>query len=97
MNKSRSLHALEQFLGSYFHQDWTCEADSADEVLLRFKADNPSEIVDEIVRDIDQLLAAHVSEGRLAKRLEEFGFYYDPGYEGRDHRQWLAHARALLT
>lgn len=81
--------ALEQFLGAYFHQDWTVEASSATEIIQKFKSSaSPSEIRI-VVQELHQLLEKQFTEAQLAERLLKVGCYYRPTADGRTHAEWL--------
>ena len=51
------LPDLAGFLGGYFHQDWTLDHQSADEVIEVFRADVDDETRERLNAQIDMILA----------------------------------------
>jgi CdiI immunity protein len=81
---------LRYLVGTYFHQDWDLEGDSAVEVLDVFLAAEPPETRAAAREDAEALLAEDLDDDELAARLEEMGLVYSPELDGLTHREWLA-------
>ena len=89
MSKS-SFPKLAQFLGAYFHQDWTLEASSSTEVIANYvkRAAAPTRAV--LAEEVKTLRAENLKEPQLAKRLAELGACLEPKAEGLTCAAWLA-------
>jgi contact-dependent growth inhibition (CDI) system CdiI-like immunity protein len=84
-------NGLRYLIGTYFHQDWDLEGDSAAEVLEAFAAAEVPETRAAAREEADALLAEGLDDDELAARLEEMGLvYYSPETDGLTHREWLA-------
>jgi hypothetical protein len=83
--------ALEQFLAAYFHQDWSLDAASPEEVVAEFLRDHPAgEQLLPVVRALHGLIDSGQDDARLSHRLtHEFGSFLDPRGDGESTRQWL--------
>jgi len=90
----KRLAALEQLLGSYFHQDWTDEFGSNTSALQSIVESEPKEQLAAGVDEIDALLAASLPEGDLETILtDQVGCYFDPSSDGITYAQWLTRVR----
>ncbi len=90
----KKLEVLGQLLGCYFHQDWTDEFDSDASALQSIIESEPEEQLAAGVDEINDLLAASLSEDDLAAILTgQVGCYFDPGSEGITYEQWLKRVR----
>jgi hypothetical protein len=83
--------ALQNFMGSYFHQDWTLDDASPHEVLQRYFRDQDSaEELSSVLRALRDLIADGDDDEALSTRLlREFGSYYNPRGVGLSTRAWL--------
>ena len=84
------LNALEQLLGSYFHQDWTEEFDSDKSALQAIIDFEPREQLLAGAYEIDELLGATLTSDALQEILvSKLGCYFDPGSVGLTCERWL--------
>jgi hypothetical protein len=87
---------LQQFLGAYFHQDWTLDDSSADAVIERFKRENDAEMIDGVKGELTQFLASHASDDQLSRALTALGCEYHAPGDNLSYREWLRHVRDAL-
>ncbi|WP_339539905.1 contact-dependent growth inhibition system immunity protein [Pseudomonas sp. RA_15y_Pfl2_54] len=88
---------LFQFLGAYFHEDWMCEFDLADDVIRSFLADSEGCVVGELVKEIDALLAMKMKENEIRDfLLKEIGCCYCYWHEWQDGNTWLKHISVVI-
>jgi hypothetical protein len=82
---------LPYLIGTYFHQDWDLDGDSAAAVLDFFVESEEPETRVTVREDAEALLAEGLDDDELAARLEAMGLtYYSPEVDGLTHREWLA-------
>ena len=96
MKDAMVFENLFNFLGGYFHQDWTLESSSADEVIEKFVDDGDAETVRAVAREIDQLLKSKGSERELREALRNLGSAYNFEADGFSASEWLRHVRSRL-
>lgn len=90
----KKLEVLKQLLGCYFHQDWRDEFDHNASALQSIIESEPGEHLAAGVDEINDLLAASLSEDDLAAILTgQVGCYFDPSSEGVTCEQWLKRVR----
>lgn len=95
MTMSEQLKHLAQ---AYFHQDYDLEFVGPDAVILAFAEGEGDNAVRELISEIDALLALPLDEAQLAELwIGELTASYDPAASGQSHREWLGHARNLLS
>jgi hypothetical protein len=87
---------LFNFLGGYFHQDWTLESSSADEVIDKFVHDGDTATTRAVILEIDRLLKAKTSENSLKEALRSLGSAYNFEADGFSASEWLRHVRSKL-
>ena len=87
---------LAQFLGSYFHQDWTLESESSEAVVKSYKAKAGAKKLQDLVAELDGLLGEKLKEPQLKKKLGDLGCCVDPDSEGKTASAWLTWLRAAL-
>jgi hypothetical protein len=97
MKKPIEFEYLSNFVGGYFHQDWTIGASSANDVIDRFLQDATLEGVQGVVGDIDRLLITKASETDLENTLRTLGSAYYFKADGFSASQWLQHIRTRLS
>lgn len=84
------LPTLAQFFGAYFHQGWDVEAHDALGVIRNYLDDEPTSIVQQTIKEIEQLLTINLDEEQLKNLLESnLSCYYDPTVYGISHSDWL--------
>jgi hypothetical protein len=90
MTSEDFMKNLAQFLGAYFHQDWSLESTDAEGVLRSFMRNEPQETVRQVCDEIEQLLKRDLSDEELGSIVHgELGSYYSPAADGMTYRQWL--------
>lgn len=89
---------LHQFFGAYFHQDWTLEADSPDEVVRIFINDGfcRSELMN-LATDVETYADSKLNDAAAEEGLmSELGCYYLPSADNTGAKAWLCHVATLL-
>ncbi|MBX3664755.1 MAG: hypothetical protein KF834_03625 [Burkholderiales bacterium] len=72
---------LEEFLGSYFHQDWTSDAPSSMQIVANYLAEWPIAEANAALQEITSLLSIE-KEDELRKKVIQMGCYFEPSSEG---------------
>lgn len=86
------LTELQQFLGGHFHQDWTEEHSSADEVIDSFLLESTRETILIVREEIVELISSHTNELDLQHNLlHEQHCYYYYSNQWSSGRSWLNH------
>lgn len=89
---------LFQFLGAYFHEDWMCEFDSANEVVESFVADSHELTMQQVLKEIEILLGANLTENNLRDfLLKEMSCSYCYWNEWASGEIWLRHIEKKLN
>lgn len=78
---------LHQFLGGYFHQDWTRDHSTSDDVIRSFIDNSTATERSHVVAQLHDLLS--VPDPALGPAVLGLGGYYDPTPDGQTLRQWL--------
>jgi hypothetical protein len=90
----RKLNALEQLLGSYFHQDWADEFDNNESALQAIMNSEPKDQLLAGANEIDELLGATLTSDALQEILvNKLGCYFDPASVGLTCEWWLKQVR----
>ncbi|MGK9419612.1 contact-dependent growth inhibition system immunity protein [Pseudomonas cedrina] len=86
------LTELQQFFGGYFHQDWTEEHSSADEVINSFLLDSNRDAIITIKKEILKLISSYTNESDLRSNLlhKQHCYYYYP-HQWASGLEWLNH------
>ncbi|WP_311886303.1 MULTISPECIES: contact-dependent growth inhibition system immunity protein [unclassified Pseudomonas] len=88
---------LFQFLGAYFHEDWMCEFDLADDVIRAFLADSEDCVVEGVIKEINALLVMNVTENKIRDfLLKEIGCCYCYWHDWQDGNTWLKHIFVVI-
>ena len=85
-----SYPRLAQFLGAYFHQDWTAEAPGADALVTRYLKTASAATIRAIAAEIGALRKTRATEEELARLLTEWGCCYSPAAPHKTRAEWLA-------
>ncbi|MBL9170723.1 MAG: hypothetical protein JNN07_23525 [Verrucomicrobiales bacterium] len=91
-----SFPKLEQFLGSYFHQDWPLEAETTSEIIEAYRRKASPRSLSDLTQELAELRAEKLNETQLRKRMEALGACLDPSAEGLSYSQWLANLESTL-
>ena len=81
---------LHQFLGAYFHQDWTLEGHDWETVVDDFIVESPRAVVTATAEELRDLVAAGFSDAELGAVLEGLGASVLPSALGMTPSLWLA-------
>ncbi|MBV4496783.1 hypothetical protein HU715_015610 [Pseudomonas sp. SWRI12] len=96
MNKE--LPELHDFFGAYFHQDWSAEHESAEQVLEAFLAESGVEILKTVQQELDVLLGKKENELELREYLlKELSCYYSYWNTWEVGKVWLRHIASRLS
>lgn len=86
---------LAEFLATYFHQDWTSDADSSMEIAQIYLSEWPRQEVSLAMQEIALLLTE--SEDEVVRIIDGMGCYFVPASEGYDSAAaWLRSVEALM-
>jgi len=86
---------LQQFLSSYFHQDWMLEGEADIDIVNIFIKDANLNEIKHIIEDIDNVISFFdEDEGAVMDYVQMLGsFYYEENMNGI---QWLKRLRSFL-
>jgi len=88
---------LDEFFGTYFHQDWREDSATARGIVERYLAEWPREEVQDAAEELRRLLAETLTEADLADKISCLGSFYNPQADGLSHRDWLCQVYELLS
>lgn len=89
---------LQHLAGAYFHQDYDLESGSPDSVIESFIEDEGEASVEELVSEIDRLLASRMTDHEIGDLwTRAWGASYDPRDDGQGLRDWLTEVRNRLS
>jgi hypothetical protein len=95
---SRDFPELHDFFGAYFHQDWTVEYDTAEQVIDAFLADSDSEDLMTARQELDVLIGRKMDESVLREYLlTELSCYYCYWNVWESGEIWLRHIANRLV
>ena len=81
---------LFQFFAGEFHEDWSLEAATADEVVEAFTTTHSQDERMRLAQRMDAFAAGIPDDQALAHALfNDLGCYYDPSADGQSARAWL--------
>lgn len=88
---------LFQFLAGCFHQDWSCDHETEDDVIRSFVAEASPETILRVKDELQLALRAFNSEEEMQVFLfEEIGCSYYYPYAWSSGKAWLEHVAAML-
>jgi hypothetical protein len=92
---------LGQFLGCYFHQDWSYEqrlvGGSFENIVHNYVAENPVATVRQATRELEEFLGLDLSEDELHDIVvHDLGANVRAAGLGLTYRQWLEAVLAIL-
>lgn len=89
---------LTQFFSSYFHQDWTLEANSPSEVVKNYRNSESPESIEAALAELNKLLEMPIALADLETFiLDELGCYYNPEADNQTVREWLESVQNSLN
>ncbi|GKX60081.1 contact-dependent growth inhibition system immunity protein [Leminorella grimontii] len=86
---------INYLLSAYFHQDWRCDANSADEIIINFKNFESPKTVEKLRNEIDNLLLLNQEIGQ--NFIYENDGNYNPNTDGLSVTEWFKRILQLLT
>ena len=92
--------ALWDLFAGYFHQDWSADAENADEVLQQFLKDANTDELRETLAELDTLLSscADMDNDELGGIVHrDLGCDFNYKYFGWTAQGWLKYVRSVLT
>ncbi|MEZ1318435.1 contact-dependent growth inhibition system immunity protein [Pseudomonas fluorescens] len=88
---------LHEFFGAYFHQDWTVEHDTAEQVIEYFSSHSDPADLTLVLQELGSLLKLRKSEMELRSYLlRELSCYYCYWNEWESGEVWLRHIASKL-
>lgn len=72
---------LDEFFGSYFHQDWMADAPSSMGIVAKYLSEWPADEAKAALRELGSLLAIH-DEKEMSNAVTKMGCYFEPTSEG---------------
>ncbi|RON17412.1 contact-dependent growth inhibition system immunity protein [Pseudomonas frederiksbergensis] len=95
---SREFPELHDFFGAYFHQDWTVEHDTAEQVIDAFLADSDPGDLRVVRQELNVLLDQRKDELVLREYLlKELSCYYCYWIAWESGEFWLRHIADRLA
>ena len=95
---SRDFPELHDFFGAYFHQDWTVEHDTAEQVIDAFLAESDFEDLMTAWKELDVLIDQKRDEQVLREYLlTELSCYYCYWNAWESGESWLRHIANRLA
>jgi hypothetical protein len=88
---------LDDFFGTYFHQDWREDAATAIGIVERYLAEWPPEEVLAAAQELRRLLAETPTEADLIDKMRRLGCFYNPQSDGLSYGDWLRQIYQLLA
>lgn len=87
---------LAEFIGSYFHQDWTNDASSSLDVVKIYLSEWPRKEALLAFQELVLLLSTE-GETELQKAIEGMGCYFSPAAEGyASFTDWMRHVEQAM-
>jgi hypothetical protein len=96
--KTDDFDELSNFLQCYFHQDWSVDSETADDVVALFLVGNRSaKELRTIADQIRQFVDMHGDDITIERALfTELGCYYMPSGDNRSATAWLEVVRSMM-
>ncbi|WP_321945851.1 contact-dependent growth inhibition system immunity protein [Paraburkholderia sp. J10-1] len=88
---------LDEFLGTYFHQDWREDEPTADRIVNKYLSEWPRDDALLALRELENLLSENYGDAKLRELLDEMGCYYDPLGDAMTCASWLSGIREKMT
>ena len=80
---------LEEFLGSYFHQDWMEDASSSMGIVEKYLSEWPSDGARAALQELHSLLSIQ-NDGDVQSIVTKMGCYFNPSSEGYESfAEWM--------
>ncbi|MCK0177614.1 contact-dependent growth inhibition system immunity protein [Mycolicibacterium sp. F2034L] len=87
-------HAMEQFFGAYFHQDWVVEAEDWPDIVDTFLVGKEPDRLNKLATEIDDFRGQR-SEADLHAAMINMGGFYDPRPD-MTYGEWLGQVASRL-
>jgi len=88
---------LDEFFGTYFHQDWREDSKTARGIIERYLAEWPTQDIRATAEELHRLLTEPLTEAELTDQMRLLGNFYNPNADGLSHRDWLRQVYELLS
>ena len=80
---------LEEFLGSYFHQDWMEDASSSMGIVKKYLSEWPLDEAKAALQELHSLQSTQ-NNGNLQSIVAQMGCYFNPASEGYESfSEWI--------
>jgi hypothetical protein len=80
---------LAEFLGAYFHQDWTSDAEFSEQITKLYLSEWPRDEARLALQELEVFLMS-LNEGEMDREVEVMGCYFAPASEGyASASEWL--------
>jgi CdiI immunity protein len=80
---------LFRFFACCFNQDWMEDFNTSSEVIDSFASEEPKKLVDDVRRELRELIECGYDEEELLKIIYDLGCYYIPTVEYESILSWL--------
>jgi len=88
---------LGQFLGGYFHQDWTLDHGTWQDVVRNYVRSESPDAVRRAGTQLRSLVTAEIDDPTLERQVHnDYGCFFSPGSIGLGMRQWLKEVLRML-
>lgn len=89
MNDRERLELFKFFAG-YFHEDWSCDAETDSGIVATFRAASSGDERAHMADLIEAFADSYADDRALERALfKDLGCYYNPSADGRSARDWL--------
>ena len=97
MSEREIWNTIQNFFGSYFHEDWKEDDPNVDAVVQRYLRGHDTNEIRDLVEDIEQYMKDHPDDAELLELLyDDLRCTYLPTAHGLTARQWMTHVVDLL-
>jgi len=91
------LEELEEFIGCYFHQDWTMKAETDEDAVKLYLSQFHESLVDQCLAEIDAVVQmAMEGSDNIDALLDGLGCYYAYQNFGYTGLEWLKRLKSLI-
>ncbi len=98
MMKNVEFDRLEQFFGSYFHEDWAYEYESEEAAVKDYSSGVDSDALRQTIQELDELISQDLPEHSISSLLQkDFHCRYNPVLAWGSSVNWLHWVRDTLA
>lgn len=92
-----NLDELEEFIGCYFHQDWTMKAETDEDAVKMYLSQFHESLVDQCLDEIDSVIQmAGEGSDNIDALLDDLSCYYAYQNFGQTGLEWLKRLKSLI-